>query len=158
VAKIEFKAKVWASLEGKGWTFVTLPKTASAKLPARGRVAIAGTIDGFAFRSSAFPDGEGSHIIQVNNDMKKGAGIAAGDTAAFVIEPSTDEVKVEVPADLKKALAKSAKAAAQFADITPKARAEWVTWVTSAKREETRAGRVAKTVQRLAKGDRRPSD
>lgn len=74
MARIEFKATVWAPMAGKGWTFVTLPKAASAKLGAKGRVPVQGTINGFAFRGSAFPDGEGSHQIAVNNDMKKGAG------------------------------------------------------------------------------------
>ena len=158
MARIEFKAKVWASMEGKGWTFVTLPKSASAKLGKKGRVPIQGEINGFPFHSSAFPDGDGSHLIQVNNDMKKGAGVAAGDTARFSIEPATDEVAVEVPDDLAKALRRSAAAGKQFAAITPKARAEWVRWVTEAKREETRKARVAKTVERLAGGARRPSD
>ena len=155
---IEFKAKVWAPMEGKGWTFVTLPKAASAKLGAKGRVPIQGAINGFAFRSSAFPDGEGSHLIQVNNDMKKGAGVAAGDTASFSIEPATDEVKVEVPPALRKALAGHPGAKAQWDAITPKAREEWVKWVTGAKKEETRAARVEKTCERLAGGARRPSD
>lgn len=155
---IEFKAKVWAAMEGKGWTFATLPKAASAKLGAKGRVPIAGTINGFPFRSSAFPDGEGSHIIQVNNDMKKGAGVAAGDTAAFAIERATDEVAVEVPSALAQALERHPGAKAQWDAITSKAREEWVRWVTGAKKEETRAARVEKTCERLAEGVKRPSD
>lgn len=155
---IEFKAKVWAAMEGKGWTFATLPKTASAKLGARGRVPIQGTINGFPFRSSAFPDGEGSHLIQVNHDMKKGAGVAAGDTAAFAIEPATDDVEVEVPPALAQALDAHPGAKAQWDAITPKARQEWVKWVTGAKKEETRAARVERTCERLAGGAKRPSD
>ena len=70
---ITFRAKLWAPMEGKGWSFVTMPKPASAQLPARGRVAVTGTINGFEFRSSAFPDGDGSHNIQVNGTMREGA-------------------------------------------------------------------------------------
>jgi hypothetical protein len=158
VARIEFKATVWAPMAGKGWTFVTLPKAASAKLGAKGRVPVQGTINGFAFRGSAFPDGEGSHQIAVNNDMKKGAGVGAGDAAAFSLEPATDEIQVEVPPALRKALAGHPGAKAQWDAITPKARDEWVRWVAGAKKEETRAARVGKTLERLAGGAKRPSD
>lgn len=158
MAPIEFKAKVWAPMEGKGWTFATLPKAASAKLGKKGRVPIRGTINGHPFRSSAFPDGEGAHLVQVNNDMKQGAGVAAGDVARFSIEPATDDVKVAVPRDLAAALKGSAQARKQWDAITPKAREAWVRWVESAKKAETRAGRVEKTLARLEKGDRRPSD
>jgi TM2 domain-containing membrane protein YozV len=145
-------------MEGKDWTFITMPKAASEKLPKRGRIAIEGAINGFAFRTSAFPDGEGSHQFLVNGTMRAGAKAAVGDTASFVIQPASDTVAFEVPDDLRAALKKSAKASAQWEKITPKAKAEWATWITSSKKEETRTVRVTKTVERLTKGDKRPSD
>jgi len=154
---ITFRAKLWAPMEGKGWSFVTMPKSASAQLPARGRVAVEGMVNGFEFRSSAFPDGDGSHNSQVNAVMREGAKVSVGDTAQFSLSPSTDAVKVTVPADLSAALKKSAKAGAQWDAITPKARAEWVSWIASAKKEETRAARTGKTIERLTKGEKRPS-
>jgi Domain of unknown function (DUF1905)/Bacteriocin-protection, YdeI or OmpD-Associated len=155
---IQFKAKLWAPMEGKGWTFVTMPKAASEKLSKRSRIAIEGTINGFAFQTSAFPDGEGSHQFMVNGTMRAGAQAAAGDTATFVIEPASDTVEFVVPDDLSAALKKSAEASAQWKKITPKAKAEWATWIASSKKEETRIARLAKTLERLAKGDKRPSD
>ncbi len=145
-------------MEGKGWTFITMPKAASEKLPRRGRIAIQGTINGFAFQTSAFPDGEGSPNIQINGSMRDGAKAAVGDTATFVIQPASDTIDFEIPDDLNTALKKSTKASAQWEKITPKAKAEWVTWITSSKKEETRAARVTKTIDRLSKGDKRPSD
>ena len=153
---ITFQAKVWSPMAGKGWTFVTMPKAASAQLPARGRIPVEGTINGFKFRSSAFPDGEGSHNIQINTGMREGARAAVGETAEFAISPATDVVKVAIPADLAHALKKSSKAGVQWQAITPKARAEWVTWVTSVKKNETRPTRVARTIERLTKHEKRP--
>ena len=155
---IQFKAKLWAGMEGKNWTFATMPKNASEKLPKRGRIAIEGTINGFAFKTSAFPDGEGSHQFMVNGTMRAGAKAAIGDTATFIIEPASDAVDFEIPSDLNVALKKSKPATAQWEKITPKAKAEWVAWITSAKKEDTRTARVAKTIERLAKDDKRPSD
>jgi len=158
VTTVRFRAKLWAPMAGKGWTFVTLPKAASAKLGARGRVAVTGTINGFAFRTSAFPDGNGSHTIAVNAAMKKGGRVTPGQTATFVLAPATDAVKVRVPPPLQKALRRDRNAWDQWNAITPKARAGWVAWIQGAKRDETKVARVAKTVERLARGDRRVYD
>ena len=155
--EICFRAKLWAPMEGKGWSLVTMPKSASAQLPARGRVAVEGTINGCKFRSSAFPDGAGSHNIQFNGGMRDGARVSVGQTAEFSISPSTDAVRVIVPRHLSGALKKSAEAGAQWDAITPKARADWVAWITSAKKEETRTARTAKAVARLSQGEKRPS-
>ena len=154
MARIEFEATLWAGIEGKGWTFVTLPAAASEKLGSRGRIAIRGTINGHDFQTSAFPDGKGSHQFMVNAAMRKGGAVEQGGTARFSIEPESDEVATEVPVDLKKAIGKSKVARALFESITPKARADWVKWVESAKKAETRERRVAEAVRRLEESER----
>jgi hypothetical protein len=87
---------------------------------------------------------------------REGAKVAVGETPEFSIAPSTGTVNVTIPPDLSGALKKSAKACAQWKAITPKARSESVSSVTSAKKEETRAGRVANRTVGLAKGEKRP--
>ena len=61
----------------------------------------------------------------------------------------------EVPDDLRAALDGNAKAAATFEAFPPSCRREYVDWVTEAKREETRARRVAQAVEWMAEGKRR---
>ena len=62
----------------------------------------------------------------------------------------------ELPADLRKALFSTSKVKAAWEDITPLARNEWICWVTSAKKEETRQLRIARALEDLGKGKRRP--
>ncbi len=57
-----------------------------------------------------------------------------------------------VPADLAAALKRSAKARAAFAKFPPSHRREYVEWITGAKREETRARRLATAVAWIAEG------
>src|SRR5579862_8646202 len=57
-------------------------------------------------------------------------------------EKIADGVVHDVPMDLKRALASSATARATWEDITPLARNEWICWVTSAKKAETRLRRI----------------
>ena len=61
-----------------------------------------------------------------------------------------------LPAELKKALAADAAARAKWEDLTPLARNEWICWVESVKRAETRAEHVARVRSQLKEGDRRP--
>jgi uncharacterized protein YdeI (YjbR/CyaY-like superfamily) len=61
-----------------------------------------------------------------------------------------------MPADLRKALTRNAKAFAVWNDITPLARNEWICWVESAKLIDTRGRRVERTYKELAEGVRRP--
>ncbi len=61
-----------------------------------------------------------------------------------------------VPADLQEALAASPKALATWEDTTPLARNEWICWVTSGKKAETRDIRIKKALSKLKGGMRRP--
>ena len=60
------------------------------------------------------------------------------------------------PVDLQKALTSHSKALVAWEDISPLARNEWICWVTSAKKLETRNHRIKRTHTELAGGKRRP--
>lgn len=62
----------------------------------------------------------------------------------------------EMPADLKKALTRDARAVAAWEDITPLARNEWICWTISVKKSETRDEHVGRVVSELKEGMRRP--
>jgi hypothetical protein len=61
-----------------------------------------------------------------------------------------------VPADLKKALLTDSKALAAWEDITPLARNEWICWVISVKKAETRKEHIERARKELKEGVRRP--
>jgi uncharacterized protein YdeI (YjbR/CyaY-like superfamily) len=67
----------------------------------------------------------------------------------------TPKPPVEVPADLAVALGANAGARATFEAFPASCRREYVEWITEAKREETRAKRLAQTIEWLAEGKRR---
>lgn len=62
----------------------------------------------------------------------------------------------QVPADLRKALAADSAALAVWEDITELARNEWICWVISVKKVETRKEHVKRVVSELIEGMRRP--
>ena len=61
-----------------------------------------------------------------------------------------------LPADLRKALVSAPKVRAVWEDITPLARNEWICWVTSGKKAETRSHRIQVALSKLNDGMRRP--
>ena len=155
-SKIRFKAKLnRPRTKVASWTFLTLPKAASAKLPSRGLTSVEGTINGHAFRATLEPDGNRSHWLKVSRKLREAAGAEAGDVVTLDIAPTGKEPEPKVPADLRKALESAPKALAAWSDITPVARRDWVQWIVSAKRPETRVRRIVNARSMLAGGKRR---
>jgi Bacteriocin-protection, YdeI or OmpD-Associated/Domain of unknown function (DUF1905) len=157
-SKIRFRAKLLrptTTANVGSWTFLTLPKNASSRLSSRGMTTVEGTINGFPFRATLEPDGQRSHWLRVPRKMREAAGADAGDVVTLEIAPAGEQSKPRVPADLRKALAAAPKARALWSDITPIARRDWIHWITSAKRPETRARRIDNTCSMLAAGKRR---
>jgi Bacteriocin-protection, YdeI or OmpD-Associated/Domain of unknown function (DUF1905) len=155
---IRFKAKLLrpvASAKGRSWTFLILPKNASAKLPTRGMATVKGTINGYPFRATLEPDGQRSHWLRVNRKLRETACAGVGDVVTLEIMSAGEEPEPRVPADLQKALAAAPKSRALWSDITTMARRDWIQWITSAKRAETRARRIDNACEMLAAGKRR---
>ncbi len=137
------------------WTFLVLPKAASAKLPSRSQVTVEGTLGGAPFRATLEPDGHGSHWLKVEKKLSEAAGVQAGATVAVEIAPVAKEPEPKVPPDLRQALAAQPAAKATWDDITPVARRDWIQWITSGKKAETRGKRIAAACDMLASGKRR---
>jgi uncharacterized protein YdeI (YjbR/CyaY-like superfamily) len=71
-------------------------------------------------------------------------------------KPLSAGVAHTVPADLREVLTTDAKAYTAWEKLTPLARNEWICWVVSPKKPETRAEHVARVRSELKEGIRRP--
>ena len=158
--KIRFSATLLrpkAAANAVSWTFLTLPKEASAKLPSRSMTSVEGTFNGLAFQATLEPDGQGGHWLKVDRKMREEAGAEAGDVVTLEIAPVAEEPEPRAPADLRKALAAAPPGVRKvWSDVTPIARRDWIHWIVSAKQAETRARRIRTACDMLAKGKRRP--
>ena len=87
---ITVTAPIWLWSEGKGsWHFLTVPPEqaieirllATATGPRRGfgSVRVSASINGVTWRTSIFPQKSGGYILPVKADVRRRAGIAAGD-------------------------------------------------------------------------------
>lgn len=154
---IRFKAKLLRPVAPKDatWTFFVLPTAASAMLPTRSMVSVDGTLDEHPFQATLEPDGQGSHWLKVDKALMERIGVAAGTEIALAMAPIEVEPEPAVPPDLRKALGSHPTARAVWDDITPVARRDWIHWITSGKKAETRQRRIATACDRLATGKRR---
>lgn len=156
-APTRFKARLLrpAKPADADWLFFVLPQQASDALPTRSQVSVDGTLEGQPFQATLDPDGKGGHWMKVEAELAQAAGVAAGATVAVQVAPVAEEPEPKVPADLEAALAAQPPARATWDDITAVARRDWILWVTSGKKAETRVKRIAVACDKLAKGQRR---
>jgi hypothetical protein len=114
-----------------------------------------GNLNGHAFRATLEPDGQLGHWLKVSRKLREAAGVEPGAVVQLEIAPVAQEPEPRIPADLCRALADAPEARALWSDITPLARRDWIHWITSAKRAETRARRIVNACDMLASGKRR---
>lgn len=73
-----------------------------------------------------------------------------------MIKKISEGVVHTIPTDLRKILISAPKLLTLWESLTPLARNEWICWVTSAKKSETRSHRIKRTKEELLEGKRRP--
>ena len=71
-------------------------------------------------------------------------------------KPAGEESEPRLPTDLRKTLAATSMAKAQWSDLTPIERRDFISWMDSAKQPETHRRRIEKACVMLAAGKRRP--
>ena len=136
-------------LGGKTATGIPVPDAVIEALGSSKRPPVTITINGHTYRTTAVRMG-GQFYVPLNAENRAAAGVAAGEDITVDIEPDTAPREVTVPNDLAAAMDDDARAAYDGLSFTH--RKEWVRWVEEAKKPETRATRIEKTVTGLREG------
>lgn len=147
--KFEFKVKLVG--HSTAMCFMRLPFDVVEVFGTKARVPVRGTINGFPFRSSLSNMGEG-HCMPVNKTLREGGKCKAGDVVKIVLERDDEKRVVAPPALLKKELAKSKAAQANWEKMSFTNQKEIALSIGNAKQEDTRARRLAKAMDILKSG------
>jgi len=131
------------------WIFIRVPYDAATVFGVRGQFRIAGTINGFPFRSSLFPTRERRHILLVNKKMQKGARAAPGALAHFEIEADTKERPVTRPTRLLEIMKQNRPLHRWYNQLNPSTRREIAKWVSEPKSPQARNRRSEQIAERL---------
>jgi hypothetical protein len=144
-----FKARI-VPMGNAHWACIRIPFSVEQEFGSKARVAVKGTVNGFPFRSSIFPNSEGSHFMMVNKAMREGAKVDTGDTVTVTMEPDARFRTITVPKDLKAALSRLPALDSLFSSLSYSHKREYVDWITDAKRAETREARITSMLAMLA--------
>ena len=141
----KFRAKAEGAGPNNAWCYIAVPFDVSKVWGTRGRIAVQGTINGFPYYTNIQPM-DGRHLLTFNKQLQAGAKAKAGDTVTVVMEPATEERKIEPPAELAKAFRQNKGAKVLWDKLAYTHRKEFAQWIAGAKQEETRQRRAAKAV------------
>ena len=92
---ITVTSPLWLWSGGQGsWHFLTVPEEQSDAIRAQafagprgfGSVRVAARVGSVVWRTSVFPQKSGGYILPVKADVRRRAGIAAGDEVTVVLE------------------------------------------------------------------------
>lgn len=140
-----------ATLDRRGpngaWTHVTVPFSVEDVFGSRAMIPVTGTMNGFPFRTSVMPRGDGTHYFAATKAMMAGAGAGPGQRVEITLAPDTEPREVELPEELLMRLDPPTRAYLEGLSYTH--RKEYAEWIGSAKRPETRERRLAKAVDML---------
>lgn len=135
--------------------FVRVPFDVEAEYGKK-RVKIKALIDGIPYRGSLVRMGTPYHILLVKKAIRTQLGKQHGDTVRIELEEDTEPRVVEIPQGLAAAFKAEADIQSFFEKLSYTHQKEYVQWITSAKREETRQRRLKKAIQMLRERVKHP--
>ena len=137
---MKFEAEIGVGAGGISIPFDVREVFGAARVPVRARV------NGIEYRTTIVRMG-GEWVIPVRREIRERAGVDLGDRVTVELERDGAPREVEVPAELAELLDDDLHAFFESLSFTH--RREYVEWITSAKREETRRRRLEKAVEML---------
>jgi hypothetical protein len=132
-----------------GWTYIEVPADVAAEiLPGNKKsFRVRGKLDDFAITGMALmPLGSGNFFMSLREEIRKGIRKRKGATLRVQLEHDKD-FKIEIPEDLKDCFDFEQPEAFEFFNGLAKShQGYFIKWITDAKTTETRASRIAKTI------------
>jgi hypothetical protein len=146
------KKYVLEKISGKGgWTFARIPEILQDKKSPFGWVKVRGTIDGYEIRKHhLMPMGNGNLFLPVKAEIRKIINKKEGDTVHIIL--FKDNEPLEVPEEMLLCLEDEPQALTFFNKLTESEQKFYIQYIYSAKKEETKIDRLAKTINKLVKG------
>ncbi len=132
-----------------GWTYAVIPEVLQDKHAWFGWVKVRGSIDSYEIKNyNLMPMGNGTLFLPVRSEIRKKIGKQAGDMVTIILY--ADNGLTEVPEELILCLKSDQKAYDRFNQLTEGEKKGYIEWIYSAKKEETRVDRIARTLNKLS--------
>ena len=132
------------------WVIARIPFDVAMAWPKRRGLRVRGEIEGFAFRTSLFPDARGKgHILLVNKKMQAAAGTGIGSSVRIRLEPDFEEREAVTPPELARAMKCDRRLPKWFAALSYSMRNEIGKWASEPKTAEGRIKRAEAMAERM---------
>ncbi|MCV2490566.1 YdeI/OmpD-associated family protein [Geodermatophilus sp. YIM 151500] len=138
-------------LGGRTATGLQVPDEVVEALGAGKRPPVRVTVADYSYRTTVAPMG-GAYWVPLAAEHREAAGVRADEEVDVDIELDHAPREVTVPDDLAAAFDNETRA--RFDALAYTHRREWVRWVEEAKKPETRATRIQRTVESIRAGQR----
>ena len=136
--------------------FIEFPYDVEKEFGVKGQVKVLATFDGCEYRGSLAKMGHSCHILGMTQNIRASIGKRPGDVVHIILKKDDEPRIVEVPEDFSKCLEESELARSFFDTLSYTNRKEYVHWVESAKRVETREKRIKDAIAMLKDKVKRP--
>ena len=138
--------------EKTGWTYIEIPEDIAQQLKPDNKKSfrVKGKLDNYSIKAVALlPMGGGNFIMPLNGAMRKAIGKRHG--AQLKVELEADNKPLKLSEDFMTCLADEPKALTTFNKIPKSVQNYFSKWIESAKTEPTKAIRIARAVNALAR-------
>jgi len=133
-----------------GWTYAAIPEILPDKDAPFSWVKVKGSIDGVEIdKYHLMPSGKGTLFLSVKSEIRKKIKKQAGDYVHVILH--LDNEPLEVPEELLSCLQDDTEALQFFNSLNESEQHNYVKWIYSAKTDQTKVDRIAKTLDRLSK-------
>ena len=118
----------------------------------RGQVKVKALFDGkVEYRGSLANMGRNCHTLGLTQEIRNKLQKAFGDPVHVELERDLEIREVIIPDDIQSVLSENPEALAYFEKLSYTHRKEYINWITSAKKEETRVNRLVSFTTNLSK-------
>ena len=150
-SKIIFDAEILKH-EGMDACYVEFPYNMQETFGARGWVKVKAVFDGkVEYRGSLAKMGKECHWLGLTQDVRKKLGKSFGDTVHVELVKDIEERVVVVPEKAAALLDENPEAKKFYESLSYTNRKEYIRWIETAKREETRNNRLVLFIEKLSK-------
>jgi len=116
------------------------------------RPKVRATIEGVPHRGTLVRMGGPDHMLIILKAIREQVGKTFGDEVKITVGADVEPRLVDLPPDLKKALAVAPAVRELFDKLSYTHRKEYVRWINESKTPETRVRRITQAIEMLKKG------
>ena len=148
-SKITFSAPI-IQVEGMNAAYVEFPFNVEELFGTRGQVKVKALFDKqVEYRGSLANMGRNCHTLGLTQEIRSKLGKTFGNLVEVELERDMEVREVIIPDDVQVLLNENPEEKAYFEKLSYTHRKEYINWITSAKKEETRVNRLVAFIEKL---------